>query len=147
MAGPSILLHSGLDPQVVHIQGAALGSALAYYDGDLVQTDANGELVIGASKTYLGIARDDFSTTDDTDTPVELLDLHSIYVGRVAAGVTPVEAYIGDGLAITFTVGAHTLAIGGTDEAYCVGLHHEDGLVAGGRILFRFSYTSFVHTT
>ena len=143
----SILLYSGLDPQVVHIQGAAAGSANAYYAGDLVQSDSNGELVIGSSKAYLGVAKADFSTTDNVDTPVELIDSLSIYRGRLATGTTGSEAYIGDGLAITFTPGAFTFAIGGTDEAYCVGVHPSDGWIAGGRILFRFQYDCFVGTT
>ena len=140
----SILLYSGLDPQVVHIQQAIGGSANAFYDGDLVQTDSNGELVIGASKTYLGIARLTATAVDNVEIPVELIDLSSIYRGRLAAGTTGSEAYIGDGLAITFTPGAFTFAVGGTDEAYCVGVHPSDGWIAGGRILFRFRYDCFV---
>lgn len=144
----SVLLYSGLDPQVVHIQGAAAGSASAYLDGDLVQTDGNGELVIAGNRLITGVAREDFSTTDDTDTPVDLIDFSSIYVGKVATGTTTSEAYIGDGLAFTFTVGAHTLAVGGaTDDVYCVGLHPVDWELAGGRILFRFNYNCFKETT
>lgn len=146
-AQKSVLLYSGLNPQVVHIQGAAGGSANAFYDGDLVQSDSNGELVIGASKTYLGTARKAFSTTDNVEIPVELIDIHSIYTGRVLEATTTSEAYIGDGLACTFTPGAFVWAIGGTDEAYCVGLHPVDGAKAGGRLLFRFRYESFVETT
>ena len=143
----SILLYSGLDPQVVHIQQAIAGAANAFYDGDLVQSDGNGELVIGASKTYLGVARLTATAADNVDIPVELIDSNSIYRGRLATATTGSEAYIGDGLAITFTAGGHTFAIGGTDEAYCVGVHPDDGWIAGGRILFRFQYDCFVGTT
>ena len=143
----SILLYSGLDPQVVHIQQAIGGSANAFYDGDLVQSDGNGELVIGESSLHLGIARLTATAEDNVEIPVELKDSHSIYVGRAAAGTTTLEAYIGAGLAITFTAGAHTFATGGTADAYCVGLHPDDWEIAGGRVLFRFRYDSFVHTT
>ena len=142
----SILLYSGLDPQVVHIQGASGGSAGAYYVGDLVKS-TSGELVIGTSKAYLGVAKDDFSTTDNVDTPVELIDSVSIYRGRLVIGTTGSEAYIGDELGFaSFTPGAFTLSTGSTAELYCVGVHPDDGWISGGRVLFRFQYDCFVGT-
>jgi len=139
----SVLLYSGLNPQVVHIDENDGASANDWYDGDLVKTDAGGEVCIATAGAMLGIARKTATGVDNTDIPVELLDIHSIYTSRVASGTTTAETYIGDILDFTFTAGAHTLAIGGTTDVYCVGLHPVDGALDGGRILYRFLYSIF----
>lgn len=141
----SVELYSGLNPQVVEIQEAAAGSANDFYDGDLVKI-TSGELVIGTAGAFMGIARKTATGTASTEIPVELLDVHSIFTGRVASGTTTAETYLGDILDYTFTAGAHTLAIGGTTDVYCVGLHPVDGALAGGRILYRFLGTLLTGT-
>lgn len=143
----SVLAYTGLSPQVVEIQENDSASANDWYDGDLVKCDASGELVIATAGVIQAIARKAATGVDNTEIPVELINVHEIYVARYHADATS-EALIGDCLDFTFTAGAHTLEeSGASTDVYCVGLHPDDGAVASGRILFRFYGTLLYGTS
>ena len=147
-AQKSVLLYSGLSPQVVEIMEDDDATANIFYDGDLVSVENTGQVIlaVAAQDDILGIARKTAVGTDDTAIPVELLDIHSIYTCRVADGTTTTEAYIGDCVDFVMTAGAQYVATGGTHDAYCVGIHPVDGLASSGRILIRFRYNIFSET-
>ena len=148
-AQKSVLLYSGLNPQVVEImEDDGFTSANDFYEGDCVAAEASGQLILAvANQTDLtGIARKASTGTDNTPIPVELIDLHSIYTARVNDTDTTTEAFIGDCIDFVFTAGAHYIATGGTTDAYCVGIHPVDGLKLGGRVLFRWRYGLFKET-
>jgi hypothetical protein len=134
----SVTSYTGLNPQVIEIQEASGGSALDFYDGDLVKT-SSGELIIATAGAILGIARKTATGVDSTKIPVELINPNEIYVGNYTASATT-EALIGDLVDFTFTVGAHTLdESAASTDAYCVGLHPADAVgTSGGRLLIRF---------
>lgn len=144
-AQKSVLLYSGLNPQVVDIMEDDDISANGFYDGDLVSVENTGQVIlaVAAQEDILGIARTAATGTDNTPIAVELLDIHSIYVCRVADGTTTTEAYIGDCVDFVMTAGAQYVATGGTTDAICVGIHPVDGLKSSGRILIRFRYNIF----
>ena len=146
-AQKSVLLYSGLNPQVVEImEDDGFTSANDFYEGDCVSVESSGQVILAvAADTYVfGVARKASTGTNDTPIPVELLDIHSIYTGRIADDATSSEAYIGDIMDWDFTAGAQFLKIGHTTaETYCVGLHPVDGGKLGGRVLFRW-YSTFL---
>jgi len=134
----SVELKSG-NPQVVQIQEAAASSENDWYAGDLVKTDANGELVIATAGAIMGIARRAATGTASTKIPVELISADNLYVAKYKASATT-EALVGDVVDFTFTAGAHTLdESGATTDADVVGLDPRDDLgTSGGRLVIRF---------
>jgi len=144
-AQKSVLLYSGLNPQVVEIMEDDDASENTWYDGDCVSVESTGQVIlaIAAAVNVIGIARKAAIGTDNTPIPVELIDAHSIYVGRVADDVTTTEALIGDCQDFVFTAGAQYLEASGTTDTYIVGIHPVDGLLLGGRLLFRWNYAMF----
>ena len=143
-AQKSVLLYSGLNPQVVEImEDDGFTSANDFYEGDCVSVEASGQLILALTNTndVIGVARKASTGVDNTPIPVELIDIHSIYVGRVNDDATTSEAYIGDLADFVFTAGAQYLAISSaTTDTYIVGLHPVDGAKLGGRVLFRWRY-------
>ena len=142
----SVVRYTGLAPQVVEIQEAAAGSENDFYDGDCVKIDTSGELVIATAGAIQGIAQKAATGTASTKIPIELIDVHEIYVARYKASAIG-ETLIGDILDFTFTAGAHTLdESGATTDVYCVGTHPNDGTDTGGRLLVRFLGTLLTGT-
>ncbi len=141
----SVVAYTGLQLQPVEIQEAAASSANDWYAGDLVKNDTSGELVIATAGVILGVAKDPASGTASTEITVELLNLNEIYVVKHTTSITG-ETMIGDCLDFTFTAGAHTVAVGGTTDVYCVGLHPDDGALISGRLLVRFYGTLLTAT-
>ena len=145
-AQKSVLLYSGLNPQVVEIMEDDDIAANGFYDGDCVSVENTGQVILAVAGQVdvIGIARKAATGTDNTPIPVELIDAHSIYVGRVNDDATTSEAYIGDCADFVFTAGAQYLAISGaTTDVYIVGLEPVDGALLGGRVLFRWNYAMF----
>ena len=132
------------NPQVVVAQEAAAGAANAFYAGDLVQTDASGELIIATAGAHWGIAKRTATGTASTNIPVELISSSNLYVVKYHTDATS-EALIGDTLDFTYTAGAHTVEeSGATTDVECVGLDTRDGAVASGRLVVRFLETGIV---
>ena len=141
----SVVAYTGLSEQVIEIQEAAASSALDWYKGDLVKNDTSGELVIATAGAILGVAKDSASGTASTKIGVALISVQEIYVVKHTTSITG-ETMIGDCLDFTFTAGAHTVAVGGTTDVYCVGLHPDDGAKISGRLLVRFYGTLLTAT-
>ena len=141
----SVVAYTGLQLQPVEIQEAAASSANDWYAGDLVKNDTSGELVIATAGVILGVAKKAASGTASTLITVELLNINEIYVVKHTTSITG-ETMIGDCLDFTFTAGAHVVAVGGTTDVYCVGLHPDDGALISGRLLVRFYGTLFTAT-
>jgi hypothetical protein len=132
------------NPQVVVAEEASAGSANDFYAGDLVKTDASGELVIATAGAIWGIAKRAATGTAGTKIPVELISSSNLYVVKYHTDATS-EALIGDTLDFTFTAGAHTVdESGATTDVECVGLDTRDGAVASGRLVVRFLETGIV---
>lgn len=145
-AQKSVLLYSGLNPQVVEIMVDDDATANMFYDGDCVSVESTGQVIlaIAGAVDVIGIARRAAVTADNTPIPVELIDPHAIYTARVNDTATTSEAYIGDCADFVFTTGAQYLAISSaTTDTYIVGLHPVDGAKLGGRVLFRWNYAMF----
>jgi len=137
----SVELKSG-NPQVVQIQEAAASSENDWYAGDLVKTDANGELVIATAGAILGIARRAAQGVDSTKIPVELISHDNLYVVKNTAAATT-ESLIGTTADFTFTAGAHYVTTGGTTDVDIMGLDPRDDLgTSGGRLVVRFLGTA-----
>lgn len=133
----SVVAYTGLIPQVLEfLEGTSHGS---FQDGDLVETDSDGRVVIATSGDILGIARRDATTTAGSAIPVELINPNEIYV--VTSSGTTNQNQVGLQLGFdAFTAGGHTVdeAVNTSGEVTMVGLHPTDGAAAGGRILVRF---------
>ena len=138
----SVLAYTGLSGEVLDYHEYHDSGANAFYKGDLVKYNTNGEVQIATAGVMSGIAKKTALGVDQTVIPVDILNINTIYVGKHTTTATA-ESMIGDILDFTFTAGGHTLAIGGTTDVYCVGLHPDDGALAGGRLLIRFLYTQF----
>lgn len=137
----SVELKSG-NPQVVQIQERAAAVANEWYAGDLVKTDANGELVIATAGAILGIARRAAQGVDSTKIPVELISHDNLYVVKNTAAATT-ESLIGTTADFTFTAGEHYVTTGGTTDVDIMGLDPRDDLgTSGGRLVVRFLGTA-----
>ena len=143
-AQKSVLLYSGLNPQVVNVREDVDASANTWYDRDCVSFEtATGYVIIATAGKIVGIAQKAATGVDYTAIPVELIDPHSIYTARVKYDVTTTEALIGDCQDVVFDTGRQYLDASGTTDTYVVGIHPVDGLKLAGRLLFRFRYSLF----
>ena len=106
-------------PNIHFYQEAAAGAADAFRIGDLVQLDSSGELIIASAGKILGIAHKTATGTASTEIPVDVLSQHDEFIATWTAEATS-EAHIGSICDFTFTVGAHTLASGGTTDVVMV---------------------------
>lgn len=138
----SVVTYTGLSSQTLPYHEYHGSGANAFYTGDLIKTNTNGEVQIATAGAISGIAQTTATGVDQHVIDVALLNPNEIYVGKHTTTITA-ESMIGDILDFTFGVGAHTLAIGGTVDCYCVGLHPDDGALISGRLLIRFLYTLF----
>ena len=133
----SVVAYTGLIPQV--LEYGESGTGQTFKDGDPVLLHTDGQVRIGASGDFFGIARRDAEGVDGTKIPVELLNLNEIYV--VTCSGTTDLADVGLQVAFdAFSVGAWTVSetVAAAGELTILALHPEDGAKAGGRLLVRF---------
>lgn len=133
----SVVSYTGLAVQVLEFEeGASPGN---FADGDLVETDSSGQIVIATAGDIVGIARDGYTGTQGTKIPVELINPNELYV--MTSGGTTNQNQVGLMVDITYTAGAHTVGTtaGSADEVTIMQLHPADGAVASGRVIVRFN--------
>lgn len=136
----SVLLYSGLNPQIIEGQeGATSGSFAA---GDLIKTDSGGQWVLAATGVCHGIAKTGFTGTQGTKFSVELLDPSSVYVMHHKAAALN-QNMVGLACDLVYTYSAQNVdtAVNTHKEVTVVGLHPNDiaSLPSGGRLLIRFN--------
>ena len=132
------------NPQITYAEEAEAGAANAFYAGDLVKCNGDGELVIATAGAMWGIAKRTATGTASTKIPVELLSSSNLYRVKYHTDATS-EALVGDTLDFTFTAGAHTVdEDSATTDVECVQLDPRDGAVASGRLIVRFLETGIV---
>jgi len=133
---PSVELVTG-NPLVVK---ALETSGQTYVAGDLVQfSGGSGRVVIGTANSFCAIARKKAQSPtsgNDVECEIELLDAKNLYRMTQTAALT--AALAGDDFDITFSVGAHTIAVASaTPDGYIVALEDPVGTTSG-RLLVRF---------
>ena len=117
---------------------------LTAHEGDLVQGDADGMLIIGTAAAFFAIAKKTHSGTstgvDGVATEIEFLSADNLYVMRAGAATTTLQSDVNATFDITFTAGAHTIASNATAgvDGVIMSLHPEDGSKLAGRYIVRF---------
>lgn len=133
-------------PSVERITGSPIvvkaleTASQTYKAGDLVQfSGGSGRIIVGTANSFCAIARKDAqspTTGNDVECEIELLNAVDLYRMIQTAALT--AALAGDDFDITFTVGAHTIAVAsGTPDGYIVALEDAVGTTSG-RLLVRF---------
>ncbi len=135
---PSVELVQG-NPIV--LRGRESGAA-GYKAGDLIQLDSNGYVAVGATTSFCGIARKDEGSVANVECEWELLSPYNVY--RMTGSGTLAQTDVGDGFVVTFTAGAHTIAVGTDSDGTVVQLEDPVGTVSG-RYLVKF-YDSVIKT-
>ena len=128
------------EPQVVELPEH--GTPGSFKRGDLVKLASNGKVQIATAGVILGIAQRDYTGTENTLIPVDMIDSQSLFVARYTASSTT-QSLVGDCVDFTFTAGAHTLSeSSATTDAYVVRLDPRDAVgTSGGRLIIRFKST------
>ena len=146
----SVELYSGVESQVIEASEPA-GTALYFYQGDLVKWNGAGQIAAVASTLAIaGIADSDCVGTAGTKFGLALLDPAAIYVMRIESGEESALAYVGEISGVDFTTGVQRIDISETttNDIYIVGVHPDDvgtsdAGVDEGRLLVRFCYGNF----
>ena len=147
----SVELYSGVESQVVEASEPS-GTALLFYQGDLVLWNGSGQIAaVATTLAIAGIADSDCTGTSGTKFGLALLDPAAIYVMRIEDGEESALAYVGEISGVSFTTGLQRIDISETttNDIYIVGVHPSDIGVADagineGRLLVRFCYYNFI---
>ena len=137
----SVLLYSGVTAPTITQQEVSNVTTTAWSSGDLVHITATGYVTVSTGVFILGIATVTASGVDHADFDVELLDLNALYTITAEADTATARTDLGRTVDITYTVGAHVVALTENNNVIQIlGIYEgNDDTTTGGKYIVRFN--------